>query len=140
MAAAPDIVLPFLEQRLTPARAADPEQLRRLIADLDSEQFAIRKAASEELRRLDLLAEPALGQALDGKPSLESRRRIEELLAVYRGPTVNDETRRVVRAVALLEHMNSEGASRLLKKLAAGAPEARLTREARAARDRLLQR
>jgi WD40 repeat protein len=139
MAVVPDIALPFLEQRLTAARAADPERLRRLIADLDSEQFAVRKSASEELRRLDLLAEPALRKALDGKPSLESRRRIEELLAVYQGPAVRAETRRAVRAAAVLEHMDSEGSRRLLAKLAAGAPEARLTREARATLDHARQ-
>jgi RNA polymerase sigma factor (sigma-70 family) len=140
MTAVPDLALPFLEQRLTPARAPDPERLRRLIADLDSEQFAVRKAASEELRHLDLLAEPALRKALDGKPSLESRRRIEALLAVYQGPARSDETRRIVRAIAVLELINSEGARRLLTKLSAGAPEARLTREARAALDRLARR
>ncbi|HEY7311970.1 MAG TPA: sigma-70 family RNA polymerase sigma factor [Gemmataceae bacterium] len=139
MAATPNVVLPFLEQQLKPASAADPERLRRMIADLDSEQFAVRKAASEDLRKLDLLAEPALQKALEGKPSLEGRRRIEELLAFYRGPVARDETRRIVRAVAVLEYMKNEGASPLLKKLAAGAPEARLTREATAARERLNQ-
>jgi hypothetical protein len=39
----------------------------------------------------------------------------------------------------VLEYMKNEGASPLLKKLAAGAPEARLTREATAARERLNQ-
>jgi WD40 repeat protein len=137
LAAAPKIALPFLEQRLTPARSADAERLRRLIADLDSEQFPVRKAASEELRKFDLLAEPALQKALKGKPSLESRRRIEELLAFYRGPVVSDETRRIVRAVTVLEYMKNEEASRLLKKLSAGTPEARLTREATAALERI---
>jgi hypothetical protein len=137
LAAAPDSALPFLEQRWTPARAADPEQLRRLIVDLDSEQFALRKAASEELRRFDLLAEATLRMARDGKPSLESRRRIEELLTVYRGPAVSGETRRAVRAIAVLEHMGSEGSRHLLAKLAAGAPEARMTREAKVSIRRL---
>ena len=47
--------------------------------------------------------------------------------------------RQSVRAIAALEHMDSEEARHLLKKLAAGAPEARLTREARAVLDRLVQ-
>jgi hypothetical protein len=140
LAATPQVALPFLQQRLTPARAVDPERLRRLIADLDSEQFTVRKAAFADLRKLDLLAEPALRKALEGKPPLESRRRIEELLAEMQGPVTMSAARQNVRAVAVLEHMESDEARHLMKKLAAGAPEARLTREARAALDRLVQR
>jgi RNA polymerase sigma factor (sigma-70 family) len=140
LAGAPTIALPFLERRLEPARAADPERLRRLLAELDSEQFTVRKAAFEELRKLDQLAEPALRRALEAKPSLEGRRRIDELRAEMRGPAVTDDTRRMVRAVAVLEHMNGDDARRLLAKLAGGAPEARLTREARAAMERLTLR
>jgi WD40 repeat protein len=140
LASAPSRALPYLEQRLTPARAVGPDRLRRLIADLESEQFAVRKSASEQLRQLDLLAEPALREALKGRPPLESRRRIEELLADFRGPAATDERRRVVRAVTVLEHAKSESARRLLRKLAAVAPEARLTREVRAALQRLQSR
>jgi WD40 repeat protein len=139
LAASPKVALPFLQQRLIPARAADAERLRRLIADLDSEQFAVRKAAYEDLRKLDLLAEPALRKALERKPSLESRRRMEDLLAEMRGPIATSAMRQSVRAVAVLEHMNSDEARHLLKKLAAGAVEARLTRETQAALDRLVQ-
>jgi WD40 repeat protein len=140
LAATPQVALPFLQQRLTPARAADPERLRRLIADLDSEQFTVRKAAYADLRKLNLLAEPALRKVLEGRPSLESRRRIEELLAEMHGPVTTSAARQSVRAVAVLEHTDSDEARQFLKKLAAGAPEARLTREARAVLDRLLQR
>jgi WD40 repeat protein len=140
LAATPKNALPFLQQRLTPARAADPERIQHLIADLDSEQFTVRKVAYADLRKLDLLAEPALRKTLEGKPSLESRRRIEELLAEMQGPVTTSSTRQNVRAVAVLEHMDSEEARHLLKKLAAGTPEAQLTREARAALDRLVQR
>lgn len=133
----PDIALPFLEKQLTPARATDAERLRHLIADLDSEQFAVRKRAAEKLRELDLLAEPALRKTLEGKPSLECRRRIEELLALCQGAVVRDDIRQMVRAVAVLEHMDNAGARRLLTKLGEGAAEARLTREARSALERL---
>jgi WD40 repeat protein len=139
LAATPKVALPFLQHRLTPARAADPERLRRLIADLDSDQFAVRKTAYEDLRKIDLLAEPALHKTLKRRPSLESRRRMEDLLAEMRGPVTTSAMRQSVRSVAVLEHMNSEEARQFLKKLAAGAPEARLTRQARAALDRLLQ-
>jgi hypothetical protein len=48
--------------------------------------------------------------------------------------------RQVVRAVAVVEHIGGAGARRLLTKLAAGTPEARLTREATAALERLGRR
>jgi len=140
LASDPSRALPYLEQQMTPARGVAPDRIRRLIADLESEQFAVRKSASEQLRQLDLLAEPALREALKGRPPLESRRRIEELLAEFQSPAATNERRQVVRAVAVLEYAKSEGARRLLRKLAAGAPEARLTREVRAALQRLQSR
>jgi hypothetical protein len=51
-----------------------------LIADLDSEEFSKREAASCELAKLGESAEPALRTALSRKPSLEMRKRFESLL------------------------------------------------------------
>lgn len=137
LAAAPALALPFLQKQLFPARSVDPEQLRRLIADLESETFVVRENAMKELRQLDRLAEAALCQARAGKPSLECRRRIEELLAEYRGPATSAEACRMVRAVAVLEYVDSPETRRFLAKLAEGASEARLTREAKMALGRL---
>ena len=52
-----------------------------LIADLDSETFAVRDSAMKELTKLGDAAAPALRDALDKAPSAEARRRIEGLLA-----------------------------------------------------------
>jgi hypothetical protein len=60
--------------------------------------------------------------------------------AEMQGPVTTSAARQNVRAVAVLEHMANDEARQLLKKLAAGAPEARRTREAQAALDRLFQR
>jgi WD40 repeat protein len=70
LAAAPDQAVFLLREHLKPALAADPQRLRRLLADLDSEQFAVREKARRELAALGELAEPALRQALADKPSL----------------------------------------------------------------------
>src|SRR6516165_1384977 len=83
---------------------------------------------------------PALVNALAKTPSLEVRRRIESLLALP-GLVVRDaETLRDIRGVQVLEQIAATGAEGtrlaaidLLKKLAAGAPQARLTQEAKAA-------
>ena len=47
------------------------EQVARLIADLDSEDFATRENASKELANLGRLAEQTLRKALEGKQSPE---------------------------------------------------------------------
>jgi hypothetical protein len=77
---------------------------------------------------------------MKGRPSLEQRRRIEQLIAELQGPISTDELRQSVRAIAILEHVGGADARRLLEKLAAGPAEARLAREAAAALERLRRR
>ncbi len=59
---------------------ATPARLARLIAELDSNDFEVREAASGALRGLAETAEPALRLELNRARSLEARRRIQELL------------------------------------------------------------
>jgi hypothetical protein len=66
--------------------------------------------------------------------------RIEALLGKLEGPVASAETLRSIRAVEALEHIATPEARDLLDRLAAGAPEARLTREAKAALERLGRR
>jgi hypothetical protein len=77
--------------------------------------------------------EPALRQAATRATSLELRRRIEQLLA--RLPSAKD--MQMLRAIEVLEHIGSSDGRQLLRRLAAGIPEARLTQEARASLARL---
>jgi hypothetical protein len=126
----PDSVLPFVRTNLKPI--AD-ERFPRLLADLDSDRFAVRDAAFRELKRLGLRAEPALRLALQNRPNLEMRRRVEKLLARLGPENTRPDVLRAVRALQVLEQFPSPGAQKLLDKLAAGAPAARLTKEARAA-------
>jgi hypothetical protein len=114
--------------------------LARLTANLDSDQFAVRDQATRELEALGELAEAALRKLLAAKPSLEARRRAEELLEKLRSPLPSGERLRSLRAVEALEHAGTEPAQRLLIRLAGGAPGARLTREAQAALQRLARR
>jgi RNA polymerase sigma factor (sigma-70 family) len=126
----------LLKERLRPAAEADAKRVDRLLADLDSDEFAVRETAAKELEGLAEGAEPALRRALAGRPSAEVRRRVEGLLEKLDG-TRSPEQLRAVRALEALEHVGTEEARRLLRQLAKGAPEARLTREARAALGRL---
>jgi hypothetical protein len=123
---------------LRPAPLPDPQRVVRLLADLDNEQFPVREKASRELRELRAPVEAALRQVLAGKPSLEARRRVERLLESL--SEWSPEELRCLRAVEALEHSGTREACALLEVLAAGAPAARLTREAKAALERLSRR
>jgi hypothetical protein len=108
------------------------------MADLDSDAFEVRRRAAQELEKLGDLAEPALRAALKDKPAAGARRQIEELLeALSNWPT---ERLRIARAVTAVEQMGTPAARLLLEDLTRGAPQALLTREARAAVDRLAKR
>jgi hypothetical protein len=130
----------FLAKRLTPVEAPDEKRLARLIADLDGEQFQQRDAATKELQQLHLLAGPALRKALANQPSLEARRRLEELLQRLEEPITSGDTLRALRAVEMLERSGTKEARAVLEVLSKGVAEARLTLEAMASLDRLAKR
>jgi dipeptidyl aminopeptidase/acylaminoacyl peptidase len=129
--AAPQQAVPYLRQRLRPSAALDAARLARLIADLDAEDFAARKQASADLEALGFGVEAALRKGLERGLPPEGRRRVRELLEKLER---SGEWLRAVRTVAVLERA---GAREALKELAAGAPEARLTQEAKVALGRM---
>ena len=140
---APGQSVPFLKERLRPvASAASAERLQRLLADLGSECFAVRQAATRELEKLGEQAGPALRKLLDEKPPLEVRRRAERLLEQLRRErfSPSPERLRQTRAIRVLERAATPEARRLLTELARGAPGAHLTGAARAALERLARR
>src|SRR5262249_49797424 len=51
LVADPEQAVPFLQGRLKPVAPVDAPRLARLIADLDSSQFAVRQKATEELEK-----------------------------------------------------------------------------------------
>ena len=139
--ARPGDAVDYLRQHLKPVPVLDPQQLARWIADLDSEVFAQRQEAEESLDRAGDQAGPALRKSLAGSLSLEARRRIERLLHKLEPPAVlTGEPLRTLRAVQVLEGVNSAAAVRLLQELARGGAGAQLTDEAAAALTRLGQR
>jgi dipeptidyl aminopeptidase/acylaminoacyl peptidase len=128
--------VPFLKEQLRPV-TVDEKRVARLIANLDADVFAKREAASRELAELGDRAKAALFQTLKNRPSPEVNRRIEELLEQLDRHTLSPEEVRSMRAVEALEHIGTPEARKLLEALANGAPEARLTREAKASLQRL---
>jgi WD40 repeat protein len=148
LAAAPELAIPWLRDRLKAATAVPADDLNQAIAELDGTSFAKREAAAKKLTEWEELAEPALAVALKTKLSAEQRRRIEAILSAAR-PVPKSEKLRQLRSVRVLEHIatSTPGADAtrlaaidLLKKLAGGAPEARLTQEAKASLERVERR
>lgn len=135
-----DDAVAFVGRKLHPVPAPDAKLVQQCIADLDSDDFAKRETANEQLKKLRQLAEPALRQALQGKPSLEARKRLESLLADLAERSIPDTELRQIRALHALELLGSPTACDVLKKLAGGAAGARLTRDAKLALQRLERR
>jgi WD40 repeat protein len=133
MASAPKASIVFLKQHLRPVAPPDPKLVARLIADLDSAQFADRDKAMQGLEKLGESAATELRKTLESKPTLEVKRRIEQLLEKQD----DVEHLRMVRALETLERIGTPEARELCARLADGVPDARLTREARATLKRM---
>jgi RNA polymerase sigma factor (sigma-70 family) len=133
---APEHALPLLRDRLRPAPAVPAGIVRRLIADLDSNEFGRREAASAQLAALGEQVHAALQAALGANPPVEVRHRIEALLADP-GLVRSAEVLRHLRALEVLERIGSPEARQVMEALARVAPEARPTREAKASLERL---
>jgi hypothetical protein len=124
---------------LRPPPILEEGRVTKLIADLDSEDFGVRQRASEELAPGVESAAPQLRKALDGKPSLEVKLRIDALLALT-GDNRLPEKRDRLEALRVLEAMGDDEARVLLRDLAKGDARLNLTREAKAALGRLEER
>jgi WD40 repeat protein len=140
LTAAPRQTLPWLKGRLRPITPPDPKRLAQLLADLDSDDFAVREEAARALKELDESAGPALRKALADRPSAETRQRLEQLRGELDQPPGPPERLRVLRAVEVLEHIGTAEARRILERLAGGMPEARVTEDAKQSLDRLAKR
>jgi len=130
----------FIQKRLRPIASADPNRIDKLIADLDSRQFEEREHATKELEKLGELASPALERALKNNAPVEVGRRVDRLLEKIAGPVTSPDLLQALRGIEVLEHMTTPEAREVLQTLAKGAPEARLTQEAKASLERLHQR
>jgi hypothetical protein len=129
----------FLAKRLRPIAPLDAERLKKLLADLDADDFVVRERATQQLAGLGQTAAPALRKEAGPDAGPEALVRVRLLLKRLESTAAVAESRRSVRAVAVLEANNSAESRGLLKTLAGGAPEAGLTKAAAAARTRLEQ-
>jgi WD40 repeat protein len=125
----------FLKERLKGEPAPDRQRIARLIADLDDDSFDVREKAGAALERLGTEAEAALTRALEETGSAEVRRRVERLLAKLKNPPSPLPSEELVklRMVEALATSGTPEARDLIKELAKGDPDTRLTQEAKAA-------
>jgi hypothetical protein len=134
----PKEAVALIGERVKAVSEPDREQLAALVVSLGAEDFDTRERATRELRQLGGVARPAVTKLLNGSPSLEARRRAEELLGRFKSGDLEDADQlRAVRAVEVLEWAGTSEARAVLEALAKGATEARLTAEARSALTRL---
>ena len=130
MVAAPRESATFLEKQMY---LVDPKKIDRLFADLNSEVFAVRERATQELEKYGRWMEGRLETALRDPPTLESRRRLERMINILRAAgalTLRQERLRMHRVLSILEQTATPEAKLILESLTHGAPEPDLQREA----------
>jgi hypothetical protein len=137
--AAPDRTVPLFRERLEPILEVQV-RVRQLIATLESTKYAERRRAMAGLEELGELALPTLRQALEARPPLETRLRLEQFQRRFQRP--EDGLRfsarlQVFRAIEVLERIGTPAARKLLGRLAEGLPVAWGQREAKASLARL---
>ena len=120
----------FLGTKLQPVPGVDPAMIDKLVAELDSANFAAREKATKELEKLGGLAKPALEKVLAKPPSAEAETRAKKLKDALEGPVTSPDELRAIRSVEVLERIGTGEARDLVVRLAKGAPGARLTSEA----------
>ena len=139
LSAAGEPAIALLKTKLAPCSVSQHNLIKHLVAELDDEDFEIREHASRELASQIDEARALLQETRDRKPTAEVRRRVDELLTGEIDGILGESTRSL-RALAVLERIGTAEAKALLKKLAAGAPDALLTQQAQAALQRLKRR
>lgn len=135
----PKLAVAALRERLRRIEPLAPGEVNRLIVNLDDEAFTVREHAAERLAVLGEVTRSALLRAKAQRPSLEVRRRIQDLLPRLTPAGLPDRLR-CLRAVEVLETVGTEEARQVIKRLASGAEGTVETEDAKAALQRLNQK
>jgi WD40 repeat protein len=132
LTASPEQAAEFLARRLKPADKEKQKRLALLVRDLDSDLVAEREQATAALQDIGADAAELLLDALADVPTPEMERRAGQLLDRLKGKPSPDRLRSL-RAVQVLAWIGTPAARKTLEAVAAGAPDAELTRAATAA-------
>jgi RNA polymerase sigma factor (sigma-70 family) len=137
LAAAARQAVPFFRTQVKAPPTATQDRIAKLIADLGSAEFKVRKNAEAALSKLGIVARTAMEKALAAKPSLDVTQRLEKLLQALEDQTLSPEDVQRVRAVEVLERIGNDEARRLLQDWAKGTAGPLLMDEAKASLARL---
>jgi WD40 repeat protein len=136
--------VPYLEMRVRPAATALPkamdDRIAAHLADLDSEEYAVRERASAALDGVGESIRPRLEEVLKTTKSAEVRWRLKQVLGRLKPERLPLSVVRDLRAIEALEMAATPAARKLLAQLAKGSPHALLTQDAAAALARLEKR
>lgn len=135
----PEQAVSLLKAKLQPVPLPDEAEIKRRVNNLDHADFQVREQATQALHKLDWLAKPALQEAISQKPTLETWRRIEWLLAKMTSES-SPEHKRQYRAVRILGMIDSGPAREVLRRLTTGASAAYLTNLAKEEMERMKER
>jgi hypothetical protein len=129
----PERAAALLRGRVQPVPPVAAGKVDRLITELGDERPDIRVNARAELLWLGEAAEAGLRQRLRRDAPEGMRRALERLLEDLEAPVPPSERLGALRAVEVLGYLRTAAAREELAAVAAGAPEVRLTRQAKAA-------
>jgi WD40 repeat protein len=135
----PSAAVRLARKHVAPVEPFPADELRKLLADVESPRFAVRERATARLERAADLIGSVVGEMLKATKSEETRVRLAKVMAAVPGPErpLPAWASALGRAVSVVEHAGGDEARRLLMTWAGGTPDAFLTREAKAALERL---
>lgn len=139
LVALPQRAVALLKEKVHTVPKVEPGEVNRLVTSLGSDTFAERDKANQRLRQLGFRAKAALLKGLVDMPTLEKKRRIEKLLGELEKQPSSEQLRDL-RAVAVLDNLNTSESEAILETLARGADAAPVTRSAQSALIRLESR
>ena len=137
MVSQPAATIPFLEKHLAFEKEPDRERIDKLVNDLNSPSFDTREQATKDLDKIAELAEPTFRSYLAKEIPPELKRRLKQLQVKLENTSPNGESLRKLRDIEALEQIGTTKASVLLENISKGAPQSRVTREAKKALERM---
>jgi DNA-binding beta-propeller fold protein YncE len=139
----PESALPYLKESLKPVRELegdDVKKVARLIDELASDDFAVRKKAMDGLSALGMPVAPQLRAALAKTSDVDVRLRLFVVLRSMDNSALGPDQLRTIRALEVLERIGTKEALEVVRALARGVPEAHQTVEAKASLARMTRR
>lgn len=136
---APELTIKLFKANLKPSDnvQTDDEKIKKLISNLDSPRYVVRETAMKDLERLGRTALPEVNRMRAKKDiSAELQERLDQLILKLNKPDTTNVHLRPLRAIEILERLNTPEAKQILETLTKGG-ESPTTRAAQEAVERL---